>query len=84
MLHTYVGCNTKKKFKWILDSAYGSVWINMDIILYVWKPHKGSKSEATTIPQKHITFAKDNLIHIAAAENDVENGYEMEDGDGET
>ena len=56
----------------------------MDIILYVWKPHKGSKSEATTIPQKHITFAKDNLIHIATAENDVENGYEMEDGDGET
>ena len=36
-----------------------------------------------TIPQKHIDFAKDNLARIAAAENDAENGYGAEDGDGE-
>ena len=35
-----------------------------------------------TIPQKHIDFVKDNLAHIAAAENDAENGYKAEDGDG--
>ena len=37
-----------------------------------------------TIPQKHIYFAKDNLAHIAAADNDVENGHKAEDGDEET
>jgi hypothetical protein len=37
-----------------------------------------------TIPQKHIDFAKDNLARIADAENDAENGYEVEDGDEET
>ena len=35
-----------------------------------------------TIPQKHIDFAEDNLAHVVAVENDVENGYEAEDGDG--
>jgi hypothetical protein len=34
-----------------------------------------------TIPRKHISFAKDNLARIAAAENDADNGYETEDGD---
>ena len=37
-----------------------------------------------TNPQKHIDFAKDDLAHIAAAKNDAKNGYEAEDGDGET
>ena len=36
-----------------------------------------------TIPQKHLDFAKDNLARIAAAENDVKNGNEIEDEDGE-
>jgi hypothetical protein len=36
-----------------------------------------------TIPQKHIEFAKDNLARIAAAENNVQNGNEAEDEDGE-
>jgi hypothetical protein len=35
-----------------------------------------------TIPQKHIDIAKDNLARITAAENDADNGYEVEDGDG--
>ena len=37
-----------------------------------------------TIPYKHIDFAKNNLVRIAALENDAENVYEAEDGDGET
>ena len=43
-----------------------------------------NKSETMTISKKHIDFAKDNLACITAAENDAENGYEAEDGDGET
>ena len=56
--------------------------MNTDTILCAWKLRKGSKSETMTIPQKDIDFAKDNLAHIATMENDAENGYEMEDGDG--
>ena len=65
-------------------STYGSVWINSDTIFCAWKPRKDSKSESMTILQKHTNFAKDNLARIAAAENDAENGYKAEDGDGET
>ena len=36
-----------------------------------------------TIPQKLIDFAKDNLARIDAAKNNVENGNEAEDEDGE-
>jgi hypothetical protein len=57
---------------------------NTNIIFCAKKLHKGSKSETKTIPQKHIDFANDNLARIAAAENDVDNGYEAEDGDGKT
>ena len=66
-----------------MDSAYKPIWINADTILCAWKPCKGSKSETMTIPQKHIDFAKDNLAHIAAAKNDVDNENETEDEDGE-
>ena len=66
-----------------MDSTYISVWINTDTILCSWKLHKGSKSKTMTISPKYINFAKDNLAHIATVENDVENGYEAEDGDGE-
>ena len=65
-----------------MDSAYGPVWINTDTILCAWKPHKGSKSETMTIPQKHIDFAKDSLARVAATKNDTGNGYEAKDGDG--
>ena len=37
-----------------------------------------------TISHKHIDFAKDNLARIEAVEKDIENGYEMKVGDGET
>ena len=37
-----------------------------------------------TIPQKHVDFAKNNLVHIVGVENDVVNGYEAEVRDGET
>ena len=37
-----------------------------------------------TIPYEHIDFAKNNLACIAASENDAENVYEAEYGDGET
>ena len=37
-----------------------------------------------TILPKYIDFAKDKLARIAAVKNDVENGYEAEDGDRET
>ena len=66
-----------------MDSTYEPIWINTDTILCAWKPRKGSKSETMTIPQKHLDFAKDNLARIAAAENDVKNGNEIEDEDGE-
>ena len=84
VLRTYLGWNTKKNFKWTMDSVYGPVWINTDTIFCAWKPHKGSKLETMTIPQKHIDFAKDNLARIVAAENEAENGYEAEYGDGKT
>ena len=74
--------DTKNDFKSTVDLAYGPVWMNTDTILCAWKQRKGSKSETMTIPQKHIDFAKDNLTRIAAMENDAENGYEAEDGDG--
>ena len=79
----YVGI-PKKKFKWTMDSTYGPVWINIYvyIIFCAWNPRKGSKSETMTIFQKHIDVVKDNLTHIAAAEDDAENWYEAEDGDG--
>ena len=44
VLRTYLGWDTKKGFKWTVDSTYGPVWINTDIILCAWKPRKGSKS----------------------------------------
>ena len=34
-----------------------------------------------TILQKHIGLAKDNLVHIVVAKNDVGNGTEDEDGE---
>jgi hypothetical protein len=37
-----------------------------------------------TIPQEHIDFINDNLARIVVVENDVDNGYEAEDGDGKT
>ena len=67
-----------------MDLAYGPVWINTNTILCAWKLRKGFKSETMTIPQKHIDFAKDYLARIATAKNDTDNGYEVEDGDGET
>ena len=84
VFRTYLGWDIQNGFKWTVDSAYGPVWINTDTILCAWKPHKGSKSETMPIPQKHIDFAKDNLTHIVAAENNAENGYEAEDGNWET
>ena len=85
VLRTYSSWDTtKKNFKWTVDSAYRQDWINTDTIFCAWKPHKASKSETMIIPQKHIHFAKNNLARIAAAENDAENGYEAEDGDGKT
>jgi hypothetical protein len=81
---TYLDWDTKKNFKWIVDSAYKPIWINMDTIVCAWKPLNGSKLETMTIPQKHKIFAKDNLTHIAATKNDAEIGYEAEDRDGET
>ena len=84
MLCTYLGWDTKKGFKWTMDSMYGPVWINIDTILCAWKPCKCSKSETMTILQKHIDFANDNLECIVAAENDAENEYEAKDGDGKT
>ena len=84
VLHPYLGWNTKKNFKWTVDSTYRSVWINTDITLCTWKPRKGSKSETITIPQKHIDFAKNNVVRIVDVENDVKNGYEVKNGDGKT
>ena len=83
VLRTYLGWDTKKGFDWTMDSAYKLVWINMNTILCAWNPRKGFKSETMTIPHKHIDFANDNLARIAAAKNDADNGYEVEDGDGE-
>ena len=83
VLRTYLGWDTKKGFKWTMDSAYEPIWINTDTILCAWKPRKGSKSETMTIPQKHIDFAKDNLARIAVAKNDVDNENEAEDEDEE-
>ena len=82
LLYTYLGWDTKKGFKWKIDLAYGPVWINIDTMLRVWKPHKGSKSKTMTIPKIHIEFAKDILARIATRENNIKNGYEVEDGDG--
>ena len=45
---------------------------------------QGFKILKMTIPQKHIDFAKGNLARIVVGENDIKNGYEVEDGDGET
>ena len=83
VLRTYLRWDAKKCFKWIMDSAYEPIWINMNTIFCAWKPRKGSKSETIIIPQKHIDFAKDNLARIAVAKNDVENENEDEDEDGE-
>ena len=83
VLRTYLGWDTKKGFKWTMDSAYEPIWINTNTILCAQKPRKGSKSETMIIPQKHIDFAKYNLARIVAAENDVENGNEAENEDAE-
>ena len=74
VLRTYLSWDTKKGFKWTVDSAYDSVWMNTDTILCAWKSRKGSKSKTITTPLKHIDCAKDNLARIVAAENDAENG----------
>ena len=58
-------------------------WIHTDSIICAWKPCKGSKSKTTTIPKKHIDFGKDNLACIAATKKNIENGNDVEDGDGE-
>lgn len=80
-LHLY-GWDTKKGFKWTINSTYGPFWINIDTILCVWKPRKGSKSKTMTIPEKHIEFVKDILARIADRENNIKNDFEVEDGDG--
>ena len=36
-----------------------------------------------TMRQIHVEFVKDNLACIATGENDVKNGNEVEDGDGD-
>ena len=83
VLRMYLGWETKKCFEWTMDSAYEPVWINTDTILCAWKPRKGSSSETMTIPQKHIDFAKVNLVRIAAVENSAENRNKTEDENGE-
>ena len=84
VLHTYLGWDTKNNFKWTVDLTYGPIWINTNIILCAWKPHKGSKLETMIIPLKHIDFVKYNLARIATVENNAENGYEAENRDGKT
>ena len=83
VLHTYLGWDTKKGFKWTIDSAYEPGWINTDTILCAWKPRKGVKLDTMIIPQKQIDFAKDNVARIAAVENIAENGNEAKDENGE-
>ena len=50
MLCIYLGWDTIKSFKWKIDIHAG--WINTYAILCAWKPHKSSKLETMTIPQK--------------------------------
>ena len=54
VLRTYLSWDTRKSFKWIMNLAYGPVWINTYTILCAWKLHKGFKSETMTIPPKNI------------------------------
>ena len=61
MLYNYLGYDTKKGFKWIVNSAYGLVWINTNTILCAWQMHKGSKLKRMTIPKKTYRFCQSQL-----------------------
>ena len=67
----YTGWDTNHNFQWKVDFEHGPSWIDIDSIFIAskpWKNHSGSVS----IPQKYITFAKDNLARIAQEASHIE------------
>lgn len=62
-------------------NIYTNLEKNTNIILCGCKLLISFKLETMTILQKHIGLAKDNLVHIVVAKNDVGNGTEDEDGE---
>jgi hypothetical protein len=67
----YTGWDTNQHFRWKVDSEHGPSWVDTDSIFIAWKPRK-NHSGSVSIPQKYITFAKDNLARIAEEATHVE------------
>jgi hypothetical protein len=67
----YTGWDTNQNFRWKVDSEHGPSWVDTDSILMAWKPRK-NHSGSVSIPQKYITFAKDNFARIAQEATHVE------------
>jgi hypothetical protein len=61
ILHTYLGWDTKKDVKSIINSTYGPVWISTNTIPCAWKLNKGSKLETMTIFQNIYGFCQRQL-----------------------
>ena len=67
ILRHYTGWDTKKSFKWTVDSSFSPVWVDTDAMLIAWKP-RAKENGPICIPTKHIKFAKDNLSRIDVSE----------------
>ena len=67
----YTCWNTNHNFRWKVDSEHSPSWIDTDSIFITWKVRK-NHSGSVSIPQKYITFAKDNLAQIAQEATHVE------------
>jgi hypothetical protein len=71
VIRHYTGWDTNNNFRWKVDSEHGPSWVDTDSIFIAWRPRK-NQSGSVSIPQKYITFAKDNLARIAQEETHVE------------
>ena len=71
VIRHYTGWDTNHNFRWKVDSEHGPSWVDTDSIFIAWKPRK-NQSGSVSIPQKYITFAKDNLARIAQEATHVE------------
>jgi len=71
VIRHYTSRDTNNNFRWKVDSEHGPSWVDTDSIFIAWRPRKNHNG-SMSIPQKYITFAKDNIARIAQEETHVE------------
>ena len=71
MICHYKSWDTNVNFRWKVDFEHNPSWIDTNFIFTAWKPRK-DHSGSVSIPEKYITFAKDNRPRTAQEASHVE------------